>query len=759
MLRQLVKEDAWRIVQEAYDEVHNEIYESLMSIGNGFMGARGNHEETYTGNSLLGTYFAGVYYPDKTRVGWWKNGYPEYFAKVLNGPHLFGLNVWIDEECLDLNVWQVISYERILDMKNGLLCRNCTLKSRHGLLIEIKAERFMSRYDRETAALKYQIKLLNGPAHVKIESYLNGDVRNTDANYGDVFWTPVESLVNTENEFAGISIDTKKTAFRVAASMKSDVFINQTKHFPISGVQDDFYASVHYEADLTSDDTLTLYKYLGVSTNRDYATEETLNASQEALYRGFSLNYEAMKLAHTNAWALSWAHNDIIIEGDIKAQQAIRFNIFQMNQTYTGEDPRLNIGPKGFTGEKYGGSTYWDTEAYCLFFYLGTAPSEIAKNLLIYRYQQLPQAKENAKKLGCEGALYPMVTMTGEECHNEWEITFEEIHRNGAIAYAIYHYVRYTGDSDYLASHGAEVLIEIARYWKSRVNFVPSKDVYMILGVTGPNEYENNVNNNWYTNKMASWCLQYAADVCLDLSQSSPVAFEKLSLSTGLCESEWRLWQSISEKMYFPYDETLGIYLQQDGYLDKEQKCVDELDHSDLPLNQKWSWDRILRSCFIKQADVLQGMFFFEEAFDLDFIRRHFDFYEPRTVHESSLSPCVHSILASRLGLEDKAYEMYMRTSRLDLDNYNHDTQDGLHITSMAGTWMSIVLGFGGLKLEEGVLSIHPTLPKAWSSLAFRLSFRHRTLHISVDKSHATCHLISGAPIEILLNGNRLLLE
>lgn len=756
MLRQLVKEDAWRIIQDSYDDVHNEIYESLMSIGNGFMGVRGNHEEPYSGHTLQGTYYAGIYYPDKTRVGWWKNGYPEYFAKVLNGIEIFGLKIWIDNELLDLNTWHVTHYERILDMKNGVLTREFIAKNANGLMVEVHSERFMSKFDRETAALKYEIKPLNFNANIKIETYLNGDIRNKDANYGEHFWTPDHSSVNTENEFTSVSADTQKTHFRVACSSKSDVYINGSKHYPISGVQDDFYASVSYEADVIARDHIVLYKYIGVATNRDFATEDVVNASQEALFRGFELTYDAMKAKHTKAWESSWAHNDIVIDGDIKAQQAIRFNIFHMNQTYTGEDPRLNIGPKGFTGEKYGGSTYWDTEAYCMFFYLGTADAQIARNLLIYRHTQLPQAKENAKKLGCDGALYPMVTMTGEECHNEWEITFEEIHRNGAIAYAIYHYVRYTGDSAYLLSHGAEVLIEIARYWKSRVNYVPAKDCYMILGVTGPNEYENNINNNWYTNKIAAWCLEYAAKVCEELKLKNHADFEHLALKLDFNDEEIAQWQSISEKMYYPFDDLLGIYLQQDGYLDKEQRLVSDLDYNDLPLNQKWSWDRILRSCFIKQADVLQGMFFFEHEFERKFIERHFNFYEPRTVHESSLSPCVHSILASRLGHEEKAYEMYMRTSRLDLDNYNHDTEDGLHITSMAGTWMSVVLGFGGVRVTDSGLEISPKLPELWNSLSFRLSYRGRILNITVDKNSASCRLMSGEPLDIIFNDTKL---
>lgn len=758
-LKKLVKHDPWKIIQENYDAWDNEIFESLTSIGNGYMGMRGNHEEDFTGKTLQGTYFAGVYYPDKTKVGWWKNGYPEYFAKVLNAVNFIGIRIIVDGVPLDLNTWQVKRYERSLDMKQGLLQRTFSVKADNGLELEVMAERFLSLYDRETGAIRYALKAVNGNANIQVISYLDGDVSNKDSNYDEKFWIPVETSANTENEFGLVTMDTKKTAYRVAVAMKNDLFVDGTKVYPSAAEQDEKWASVSYDTELMSGQALTIYKYIGAATNRDYANEDVSIKAEEALTRGFELNYDDMRKAHVDAWAQKWAHNDIVIEGDVAAQQGIRFNIFHMNQTYTGEDPRLNIGPKGFTGEKYGGSTYWDTEAYCLYFYLGTADSQIAKNLLIYRHTQLEKAKENAAKLGLKGALYPMVTMNGEECHNEWEITFEEIHRNGAIAYAIYNYVRYTGDFAHLHQYGFEVLAETARFWASRVNYVPNKDCYMMLGVTGPNEYDNNVNNNWYTNRIAAWNMAYALEVAKYLQSNEPAEYNRLMNTLALSDAEMAQWHDVVNKMYYPEDSALGIYLQQDGYLDKEQILVKDLDPVHLPLNQKWSWDRILRSCFIKQADVLQGLFFFEDDYSDEVIKRNFEFYEPRTVHESSLSPCVHSILASKLGMEEKAYEMYLRTSRLDLDNYNNDTEDGLHITSMAGTWMSVVLGFGGLRVKNDKLHLNPFLPKAWPGLSFRTVFRGRTIKVSLNKDGASCELIEGQPLEIVLDGKPILLS
>lgn len=499
---------------------------------------------------------------------------------------------------------------------------------------------------------------------------------------------------------------------------------------------------------------IVIFKYAANLSSENHSRETLKSACSKVIEHVFTKGFDRMLEEQAAAWAAKWEESDIVITGDPAAQQGIRFNIFQLNQTYTGEDARLNIGPKGFTGEKYGGAAYWDTEAYCIPFYLATADPQVARNLLLYRYRHLPKAIENAAKLGFTGgaALYPMVTMNGEECHNEWEITFEEIHRNAAIAFAIYNYTRYTGDKSYLAEYGLEVLIGISRFWAQRVNWSNARNQYVILGVTGPNEYENNVNNNWYTNTMAGWCLEYTLEVLDHVKREAPEQYASLASRISFrAEEETKQWQHIIKHMYYPVDEASGVFLQQDGYLDKEQVLVKHLDPAQRPLNQRWSWDRILRSCFIKQADVLQGLYFLEERFDEDTLRRNFDFYEPRTVHESSLSPCVHAILAAKLGDEQRAYEFYLRTSRLDLDDYNNDTEDGLHITSMAGTWMSVVEGFAGMRVREGQLRFAPFLPARWQSFAFKIRFRGALLKVEINKKGVAIHNYSGKDLEIYL--------
>ncbi|MDD3224299.1 MAG: family 65 glycosyl hydrolase domain-containing protein [Clostridium sp.] len=730
------KLDPWNIIEENFNNENNEISESIFSIGNGYMGQRGNFEESFTGKTLQGSYMAGIYYPDKTKVGWWKNGYPKYFAKVLNSTNWIGINVTIDGEVLDLAKCKVLNFKRILNMKDGYLKRTFTAELKNGRKIKVTSLRFVSIVRKETGVVKYSIIPLNFNGTISLTPYLDGNIQNKDSNYDEKFWDEVSEL--TADDFCSLTVRTKKLNFYMCSSMKYDILSNGKKiSCKFKPLQAERFVGNLVTLNVEQNKEISIVKYVSNVTSRDFNPSDLINESKKFLNAAYSLGFENLLNEESKAWENKWQQSDITINGDIAAQQAVRFNIFQLNQTYTGEDNRLNIGPKGFTGEKYGGSTYWDTEAYCIPFFLSTADKKISRNLLIYRYNQLDKAKENAKNLGYKkGALYPMVTMNGEECHNEWEITFEEIHRNGAIAYAIYDYVNYTGDYKYLLEYGLDVLVEISRFWEERVNFSNEKDKYVILGVTGPNEYENNVNNNWYTNRIASWTMEYTIKVINYIKSINPERYKTLTSKLQFKDQEIKKWTCIIKNMYYPINKKLNIFLQQDGYMDKEQILVKDLPPETLPLNEHWSWDRILRSCFIKQADVLQGLYFLQDLYDDDIIRRNFDFYEPRTVHESSLSACIHSILASKLGKNDKAYELYLRTARLDLDNYNNDTKDGCHITSMAGTWMSIVKGFGGLKVKDNILTLKPFIPKCWDSFSFKILFRGFSIKVTVTKSN-----------------------
>ncbi|PLR75410.1 family 65 glycosyl hydrolase [Bacillus sp. V3-13] len=756
-MKRLFEIDSWKIIETKLHKEDVRLAESIMSLGNGHMGMRGNFEEAYSGDFHQGSYIAGVWFPDKTRVGWWKNGYPEYFGKVINSVNFIGIRLFLDGKEVDLNQAEIKEYYRELDMQHGVLTRKFTvIEDEKETLVE--TVRFLSIAERELAVIRYSVTAINYEGTVTFMPALDGDVRNEDANYDEDFWYEIDKNA-TEYE-AHLVMKTKDNpfgtpTFQVAATMKLD--INGTVTRLEVNIGNEYVDNV-IEVKAEQGKRIDLFKYVAVTTDRDHQADRLVDKAREVLERSLKKGYETILDEHRQAWLQRWERADVEISGDDEAQQGIRFNLFQLFSTYYGEDSRLNIGPKGFTGEKYGGATYWDTEAYALPLYLATAEPSVARNLCIYRHNQLEGAYHNARKQGLKGALYPMVTFTGVECHNEWEITFEEIHRNGAIAYAIYNYVNYTGDRSYLHEYGIDVLTGIARFWADRVHFNKKKQLYMIHGVTGPNEYENNINNNWYTNRIAVWTLRYTLDVIDYLRKNGHSAkLQELEIN----ETEMLEWRQIAENMYLPYDDELDVFVQHDTFLDKDLMTVDQLTPDDRPINQNWSWDKILRSCFIKQADVLQGLYFLNHEFSIEEKRCNFEFYEPMTVHESSLSPSVHAVLAAELGMEEKAYEMYNRTARLDLDNYNNDTEDGLHITSMTGSWLAIVQGFAGMRTANETLSFAPFIPNAWDRYSFNIIYRSHEIKIEVTKDEVMISqqgpklqmLLYGEPKTVLANG------
>ena len=748
-MKNYIKHDPWKIIEDKFNPDYNKISESICSLGNGKFGQRANFEESFSGKTLQGNYVSGVYYPDKTRVGWWKNGYPEYFAKMLNAPDWTGIKINIEGEELDLAKCKVENFSRVLDMKRGVLERKFTAETQSGKRLEVFSTRFLSIVRDENAAIKYTILPKNFSAKAEILSEVDADIKNEDSNYDEKFWTEIEKVSDENNTF--VTAETKKTFFQVCTAIKTTL----TNFSKAENILKEKYAAKKYTVQLTENQPFTVYKYAAVTSTMYYDKTEISKKTLEVLDKAFKDGFETLLKEQENAWEEKWRESDIIIDGDVAAQQGIRFNIFQLNQTYTGRDERLNIGPKGFTGEKYGGTTYWDTEAYCLPFYLATADKKVAHSLLVYRWKHLKKAIENAEKLGFTGgaALYPMVTANGEECHNEWEITFEEIHRNAAIANAVRIYIDYTGEKKYLADYGLEVLIGISRFWAQRVNWSADKEKYVMLGVTGPNEYENNVNNNWYTSYSAVQNLKYTIQAINFVKENYPQDFERIKKVCSFNETETEKWQDIIAKMYLGYDEKRKVFIQNDGFLDKELIPVSELDPKVRPINQHWSWDRILRSCYIKQADVLQGIYFFENNFDVETIKRNFEFYEQFTVHESSLSSCIHNILAAKVGLYDKAYQYYLNASRLDLDDYNNDTCDGCHITSMGGTWMTIVQGFGGMRIKDGMLSFKAVLPEKWNSYSFQIRHKDNVLKINVSKSGTQIERLEGSECQVIVDG------
>ena len=753
-MRKYLQTDEWNIIEEGFHADHLRMSESIFSLGNGRFGQRGNFEEPYGSDSFRGSYVAGISYLDKTRVGWWKNGFPTYYTRIPNAANWSHINVRLIDEELNLAHWDVDQFRRRLDMKEGVAYRDMEVTSPRGNRLRIHVEHINNMAQPELCLIRYQVTSINYTGKLSLIPTLDGSFMNESAGPDEKIWNILRS--GATRDCAYLWTQTRREDAQVCYAMTFHFLKNNREITPNPiRIEKECQTGFSTGADVKPGDTLTLVKYVAILTSLYCERQDLVELSMEKARKARQEGWERLVEQHRKAWKEIWDAADVVIEGDPEAQQGIRYNLFQLYQTYRGDDPRLNIAPKGFTGEKYGGNTYWNTELCCVPYFLLASPTETARNLLLYRYQQLPRAIENARKLGFTGgaALFPQVTSNGEECHNEWEITFEEIHRNNIIAYAIVQHAAQTGSTDYIARYGLEVMIAICRFWSQRVSFSQPKQRYVILGVTGPNEYENNVDNNWYTNYSCVQSLKMTLKYLEIIAHNHPDDYIRVCRATHFEQAkECARWREIIDRMYLPEDPSTGLIIQHDGYLDKELQSTDAIPPEERPINQHWSWDRILRSCYIKQSDVLLGLYLYARDFDTECIRRNFEFYDPMTVHESSLSPHIHAILAARIGQVEKAYQLFLQTTRLDLDDYNNETDEGLHITSMPGSWLALVRGFAGVQFWQEKLCFTPVLPRQWTSYSFKVNYRQRTLHIKVGRE-IEVKLTSGEAMEIRIYG------
>ncbi len=747
--------DEWNIIEDNFQADNLRMSESIFSLGNGRFGQRGNFEEPYSSDSYKSSFVAGVTYLDKTRVAWWKNGFPQFYTRVPQAADWSCINLRLVDEELDLAQWSVNSFRRQLDMRSGISYRDVEATSPKGNRLHIHVEHITNMAHPNLCQILYKVTSVDYTGRISLIPAIQLDTSKTESETESKVWNILRSGI--AGDCAYLWTQTRREDTQVCYAMTFRFLKNNKEitHNPIR-IEKEKQVGFNTGTDIKPGEHVTLIKYVAITSSLynerqglvEYAIAEARNAKQAG--------WEMLTEDHRRAWQEIWDEMDIRIEGDPEAQQGIRYNIFQLCQTYRGDDHRLNIAPKGFTGERYGGNTYWNTELCCIPFFLFATSRRVARNLLMYRYNQLPKAIENARKLGFSrgAALFPQVTNNGEECHSEWEITFEEIHRNNIIVYAIVQHARMTGETDYIIRHGLEVMIAVSRFWSQRVSFSQPKQQYVILGVTGPDEYQNNVDNNWYTNYSCIQCLRMTISYLKHIATEHPDEYQRIVSTTELdTEKELSRWEDIIERIYLPEDKERGIFIQNDGFLDKELKTADEIPPNERPINQHWSWDRILRSCYIKQSDVLLGLYLYYYNFDKETIRRNFDFYEPMTVHESSLSPHIHSILASQIGETEKAYRLFLHATRLDLDDYNNETHQGLHITSMAGSWLAIVRGFAGMQVLDNTLCFTPSLPRKWNSCSFKVNFQKRIIRVCMEQGKTDITLISGDNLDIKVNG------
>jgi len=505
---------------------------------------------------------------------------------------------------------------------------------------------------------------------------------------------------------------------------------------------------------------VTLDKFICYSTSLDMEKEKLEAFVQDELAAAKSEGYEKLKEQQKSYMQDFWKTADVEIKGNEELQQGLHFNLFHIIQS-AGRDGKTGMGAKGLSGEGYEGHYFWDTEMYVLPVLIFTEP-ETARKLLDYRYATLPQARDRARILGhMKGALYPWRTINGEEASTYYPLGTAQYHINADISYALSLYLQVTGDVEYLKEKGAEILIETARVWADVGSFAECKGgKYCICDVTGPDEYNVLVDNNFYTNLMARENLRDAVRAVEYLKEHAQEDLKRLEEKLDFSVKELELWREIIEKMYFPYDEKRQVYPIDDGFMMRKPWDENKIP----PEKRAWLYENyhplfIMRHRMSKQADAILGMYLHNDLFTEEEIRRNYDFYQEVTLHHSSLSTCIFGIVACDIGYLDEAYKYFSQSARMDLDDYHNNFYAGIHAANMAGTWQAIVNGFAGVRCQNGVLKFKPTIPKEWKEYAFRLKFKGALLEVRITKDKAEFTLLEGGEISFTVRGKEVVLK
>ncbi|MDR2571517.1 MAG: family 65 glycosyl hydrolase [Oscillospiraceae bacterium] len=745
--------DTWKIIERGFDPAYARVSESVFALSNETIGIRGCFDEGGEVDSLRGSYINGVYELQDLHKSY--RGIIDKTHFMIPVADWLLTDISIDGEMLDLGKIEYSEFIRELDMRTGTLTRQFVWHTKTGKLLKLTFIRFVDMVNRERAYQRITFEPLNFTGTVEITTGITFYVLHEGRNA--CYWG------DTRCE---LTMDSCAVSSRTLTS-EQEVFAGAILDAPVDFKGSKGDKTVFLSATLKLEQETELHVDKKVVMIYDMTKANDLWENGQAALRELSfISFEDALFAQREYWTKHWDVSDVIIEpSDIgqaersvpEEQQGIRFCSFKMAQTYNGGSVRHNVGAKGLTGESYNGHTFWDTEAYCLPFYLFTNP-EAAKTLLMFRYNTLPNALERAKMLDCTGAWYPIATLNGDEACDLWQHASLQLQPSTSVAYGIWHYVMVTEDYDFLWDYGAEILLQIARFLTSRASMSSHCGGYGYYGVMGPDEFHMMVNNNTYTNYMGKRSLEYAVDTLSQMKEKKPERYKELVKKTDLLDKEIDKWLEIAEKMIILKTED-DLIEQHDGYFKLPHIDIREIPVTEFPLYNHWAYDRIYRNNMIKQPDVLMFLYLYSSSFSTEMKRRNYEYYEPRTIHESSLSPAIHSILAAELGKMEEAVNFFGYATRLDLDNYNRNTNEGLHTTSIAMGWVNIVYGFAGLRSDGKKMRFAPRLPEHWGRLEFSLSLRGRVIGIKMQKGITHFTLRQGKPIELYIYGQQYSLD
>lgn len=742
--------DPWKIVEDGFDKNYSKVAESVYSLGNEYMGIRGYFEEGYSGDTLIGSYFNGVYENEKLEGSSYK-GIVDQTDFMVNSVDWIYTRILVDGEYLDLNQSKIRNYQRILDMRTGILTRNLVWITQSEKEIEIKFERFLSMVNAHIGVQKITIKALNFSGKLEVESGMDFSIIHQSRQRN--FWD-CKKVVDKE-EYLALQGTTLQSKHQVYSGARFIPLANQVETLHNETVDSKVLTNT-FVYELQQNETVSLTKIVDNVVYRaetDGEESEFQRECKDVENYLQTLTYEKLYEESASWWEQVWKNSDIRIDGDEENQQGIRFCIFQMFQTYHGARMGNNIGAKGLTGEAYNGNAFWDTETYCLPFFLFNN-LQAAKNLLLYRYVTLPEARQRAMDLDCKGAFYPVATISGRECCNLWQHASLQLQASTAVAYGIWLYDKITADKDFLYENGIEMLVEVCRMLATRGSWSADQTRYGFYSVMGPDEFQMMVNHNCYTNYMAKFTLSYTITVLEQFKEIHEEQYSKVRENLQVTDDELSEWNKMWKCMYLPKDEMSRIYEQHEGFFNLPHVDVDTIPIEDFPLYDHWSYDRIYRNDMIKQPDVLMFMLLFNNNFTEEELKANYEFYEPKCIHESSLSPSVHSILASQLKKHEEAYDLFQFATRMDLDNYNRNSGQGLHTTSISAAWMNIVYGFGGMRSDGEHLELNPSIPKEWQGYSFHITYKQQVISVEVGKERIQLYTLEDIPVTICVYGN-----
>ncbi len=720
---QYLSPPSWLITSEGWDPKQQNVIETQLTLGNGYIGSRGILEEIPP-NCCPGTFFSNIYDTAGAQV-----------TEIVNAPNPVDFRVISKGEKLDVTAMDVREHKVILDMHKGFLTRKTIYRNSTGKKFDYQSMRFFSMDDPHIAAMQVCITPIDASAHFTIESAVNSSITNkgviTEGNKKHV--DIIEFIKHNNVNYLCFKTLGQNILLAYGTQLKIEqnnkVSVVSTRSFDLKLKKDETVVITKF---------FTFYTSLEIHPNR--IKNKTIKNIQKITKKGFTQLFDA----HCKAWSKKWKKANIEIEGDSKAEKALRFNIYHLLISAGTQDINASIKAKALSGEGYRGHIFWDTEIFILPFFIYTHPV-IAKNLLLYRYRRLNEARKNAHQKGFEGAMFPWESAdTGKDVTPLWykdgEGEIKEVntmqfehHISADISYGIHHYFMATNDFDFMLKYGLEIILETARFWASRVEYNKRTKKYEILHVIGPDEFHVDVDNNAFTNLLAQWNLEIARKTYDSLKKRFPGSVKTVNKKIKLKLKELEIWKNIATNMFVPFSTKSGIIEEFKGYFKLKKLPLPELDSNFLPLLPK-TIHNVDKTQFVKQADVVMILYLLSSAFDYNLRKKNYLFYEKRTLHQSSLSVSMYSLMGVEVGEKIKAYRYFINSVYADLKNIYGNTADGIHAASLGGTWQAVINGFAGVKLDEGILSFQPKLPARWEKIKFLLQWKGHEISVNINK-------------------------